>query len=181
MNPILDQAEKTPKKNNSSVNPKTVTSSYEPEVGDKFHRPAGFAKDRNMETVKTEEQNAEVTAMCASHIVAVINGLEYTMLREDFLHLVDKSIKGGTILTKKKPDAEFHELTYASEKDQIKANGFLPAYPTCRERTIVVPESKLENTLEILSTIGIKPKSLTSSEIESEDLWPEWPEDNSEE
>jgi hypothetical protein len=71
---------------------------YDPEVGDRFHKPAGTCRMATGNVEATPERNAEVTMMSPGHVVCVIDGLEYTLERGAFVHLAEKTLKNGARL-----------------------------------------------------------------------------------
>jgi hypothetical protein len=81
--------------------PVVQPSGYAPSVGDRFYKPAGIYKNPiTGEKKPTPEQSAEVTMVSPGHVVAMINGLEYTLPRGEFIKLALKTLDNGATLTR---------------------------------------------------------------------------------
>lgn len=78
-----------------------ATEPYSPAVGDHFHKPAGTRQSPlDADPVPTPEHNATVTMMSPGHVVVMIDGLEYTMPRGDFITMAEKTLANGSTLTR---------------------------------------------------------------------------------
>ena len=62
-----------------------LAAAYAPMVGDTFDK---------------QGRHCKVTMMSPSHVVCVIDGLEYTMKRGDFIHLAQKALLHGATLSR---------------------------------------------------------------------------------
>lgn len=79
----------------------TSTEPYSPAVGDHFHKPAGTRQSPlDADPVPTPERNAKVTMISLGHVVAVIDGKEYTLPCGDFIRLAELTLANGSTLTR---------------------------------------------------------------------------------
>lgn len=79
----------------------TATEPYTPAVGDRFHKPAWLRKSPlDADPVPMPACNAEVTMVSDKHVVAMIDGREFTMPRGDFITLAERTITNGATLTR---------------------------------------------------------------------------------